>query len=236
MIIIKIFKNRGNLVKLENIIFIIFGAILIDGSIWFSPPHTGYGFLAPVFLGGYFIFKGIFDFDASNFYRTRKGVYLKETRKNTIIPSENNRNILSLEEQYYYKGKTNQQLQQYTEALQCYTKSIRFNPNFEPSKKAKKEVEKIIIVKHITIEKNRKKDWFKWEELIRMPKPIRWQGWICIGILLLSVFLVARITIVYDLNSWILLIFLAIGIFLLLAVAILKSNYRELTNEYKKGN
>ena len=130
--------------KIENIIFIIFGAILIDGSIWFSSSHTGYGFLAPVFLGGYFIFKGIFDFDASDFYKTRKGVYRKETRKSTITPSENNKNILSVEEQYYYKGKTNQQLQHYNEAWQCYTKSLRYNHNFEPSKQAKKEVENII--------------------------------------------------------------------------------------------
>ena len=80
-----------------------------------------------------------------------------------------------------------------------------------------------------------KKDWFKWEELITMPKPIRWQGWICIGILLLSVFLVARITTVYDVNSWILTISLGIAIILFMAVAILKSNYRELSSEYKKG-
>lgn len=221
--------------KLENIIFIVFGAILIDGSIWFSPPHTGYSFLAPVFLGGYFIFKGIFDFYPSDFYRIRKGLYRKETRKSTIIPSENNRNILSVEEQYYYNGRTNQQLHHYNEAWQCYTKSLRFNPNFEPSKKAKKEVENIIKLKHISIEKYPKKDWFKYEGLVGMPKPIRWQGWACSGIFLLSVFIFARFTIVYDVNSWILSIFLAIAILLFLIVAILKSNYRKLTNEYKKG-
>jgi tetratricopeptide (TPR) repeat protein len=217
-------------VKKENIIMIVFGAILIDGSIWFNPPHSGYNLLiAPVFLGGYFIFAGIFDYNPR---RILKGPSLKEFRESTRSPSENNNSTLSVEEQYYYKGKTNQQLQHYNEAWQCYTKSLRFNPNFEPSKRAIKEVENFITV---NIKENPKKDWFKWEELIRMPKPIRWQGWACCGILLLSIFIFARLTIVYDINSWILTIFLAIAILLFLAVAILKSNYRELTNQYKKG-
>ena len=47
-----------------------------------------------------------------------------------------------LEETYYYKGKTNQQLPQYNEALQCYSKALELNPDFEPAKVAKKEVEK----------------------------------------------------------------------------------------------
>ena len=85
-----------------------------------------------------------------------------------------------------------------------YTKSLRFNPNFEPSKKVKKEVEKIITVKHINIEKNPKKDWFKWKELMTMPKPIHWKGWARSAIFLLSLFIFARLTIVYNLNSWIL--------------------------------
>jgi tetratricopeptide (TPR) repeat protein len=50
-----------------------------------------------------------------------------------------------MEERYYYKGKTNQQLQHYNEVLQCYNKSLELNPNFEPAKKEKKEVKKIIL-------------------------------------------------------------------------------------------
>ena len=53
--------------------------------------------------------------------------------------------MLPMEERYYYKGKTNQQLHQYNEALQCYIKALEVNPDFEPAKKAKKEVEKIIL-------------------------------------------------------------------------------------------
>jgi tetratricopeptide (TPR) repeat protein len=126
-------------VKKETIIMIVFGAILIDGSVWFSP-HIGNA-LAPVFLGGYFIFAGIFDYNPR---RIMKGPTLEEFRKSTKLPSENKRNTLSLEEQYYYKGKTNQQLNHYNESLQCYNKSLELNPDFEPSKKAKKEVEKIL--------------------------------------------------------------------------------------------
>ena len=221
--------------KLENIIFIVFGAILIDGSIWYGTPLTGLGFIAPVFLGIYFIFIGIFDYSPMDWYKVKKGLYRRETKKSTIIPSENNNNKLSLEKQYYYKGRTNQQLQRYNEARQCYSKSLRFNPSFEPSIKEKKEIENIVKLKNINIEKYPKNDWFKYVELIRMPKPIRWQGWALSGIFLLAFFIVARITIVYNLNSWILSISLAIAILLFFVITILKSNYRELTNEYKKG-
>lgn len=121
---------------------IVFGAIVIDGSVWFNPPHSGYGFLATsVVIGSYFIFLGIFDYNPR---RIMKGPTLEEFRKSTKLPSENKRNTLSLEEQYYYKGKTNQQLNHYNESLQCYNKSLELNPDFEPSKKAKKEVEKIL--------------------------------------------------------------------------------------------
>ena len=208
--------------KLENIIFIVFGAILIDGSFWYGPPLTGIGFLAPVFLGIYFIFIGIFDFSPMEFYRVKKGLYQRETRKSTIIPSENNNNKLSLEEKYYYKGRTNQQLQQYYEAWQCYTKSIRFNPNFEPSIKAKKEVEKIILVP--TMEKNTKKDWFKIERIGAVPIPICWQGWACHGIFLLSVLVLLRLLILYDVNSWILVLSLIIAVFIFFILATFKSN------------
>ena len=32
------------------------------------------------------------------------------------------------------------------------------------------------------MEKNKKKDWFKFEGIGGIPKPIRWQGWACLGI------------------------------------------------------
>ncbi len=85
---------------------------------------------------------GIFDYNPR---RILKGPSLKEFRKSTRLTSENNKNTLSLEEQYYYKGKTNQQFQHYNEALQCYSKSLELNPDFEPAKKAKQEVENIIL-------------------------------------------------------------------------------------------
>ncbi len=52
---------------------------------------------------------------------------------------------LSVEERYYYKGKTNEQIHQYTEALQCYNKALELNPNFELAKTAKEEIEKLIL-------------------------------------------------------------------------------------------
>ena len=55
-----------------------------------------------------------------------------------------NRNNLLEEEKYYYKGKTNQQFHQYNKALQCYSKALELNPDFEPALKAKEEVLKLI--------------------------------------------------------------------------------------------
>jgi len=52
--------------------------------------------------------------------------------------------MFTVEEIYYYKGKTNQQLSQYAEALEYYKKAIELNPDFEPAREAKKEVEKVI--------------------------------------------------------------------------------------------
>lgn len=60
------------------------------------------------------------------------------------MPSKSKKR-LSVEEKYYYKGKTNEQLHQYNEALQCYSNALELNPDFEPAKKAKEEVEKIIL-------------------------------------------------------------------------------------------
>lgn len=83
------------------------------------------------------------------------------------------------------------------------------------------------------MEKNTKKDWFKFEGMLGFPKPIRWQGWACHGIFLLCFFLLARLMIVYDVNSWILSISLAIALILFLTVAMLKSNFREMVKAYK---
>jgi tetratricopeptide (TPR) repeat protein len=60
-----------------------------------------------------------------------------------IIKKPSRSTMLSAEERYYYKGKTNQQLHQYSEALQCYIKALKINPDFEPAKEAKKEIEKL---------------------------------------------------------------------------------------------
>lgn len=109
-------KHEEIQLEIKNIIFIVFGAILIDGSVWFNPPHTGYSFLVPIFLGACLIFIGIFNYSPIEFYRIKRGLYRKETGNNTIIQSENNNDKLPLEEQYYYNGRTNQQLQRYNEA------------------------------------------------------------------------------------------------------------------------
>ena len=53
------------------------------------------------------------------------------------------------------------------------------------------------------MEKNTEKDWFKLDGIGGIPKPIRWQGWTCYGIFLLSLFLLVLLMIVYDVNSWI---------------------------------
>ncbi len=83
------------------------------------------------------------------------------------------------------------------------------------------------------MEKNTKKNWFKFEGILGFPKPIRWQGWASHGIFLLSFFLIARLMIVHDVNSWILSISLAIAILLFMTVAMVKSNFRDMAKGYK---
>ena len=68
----------------------------------------------------------------------------KEDLNKWLIKKPSRSTMFTAEEVYYYKGKTNQQLCQYSEALKCYNKSIELNSNFEPAKEAKKEVEKVI--------------------------------------------------------------------------------------------
>ncbi len=83
------------------------------------------------------------------------------------------------------------------------------------------------------MEKINKKGWFEFEGILGFPKPIRWQGWACHGIFLLCFFLLARLMIVYNVNSWILIISLAIALFLFMTIAMLKSNFREMVKAYK---
>lgn len=68
----------------------------------------------------------------------------EEALKKWIIKKPS-RSAMLPEEICYYKGKTNQQLRQYHEALECYRKAIELNPDFEPAKEAKKEVEEGIL-------------------------------------------------------------------------------------------
>lgn len=118
------------------------GVLLIIISLWGfsgSPRLTPAELLAPAILGIYFMLDGIFGIISH-----MRNAQLREMGIMTKISSKSNENRLSLEEKYYYKGKTNQQLRQYHEALECYNKSIKLNPDFEPAKDAKKEVEEII--------------------------------------------------------------------------------------------
>ncbi len=112
------------------------GVLLIVCSLWAfsdSPRLLTHGeLLAPAILGIYFMLDGIVGIIP---------YYMEKTRR-SAMPLKSSR--LSLEEKYYYKGKTNQQLHQYNEALECYNKSLGLNPDFEPAKEAKKEVEEII--------------------------------------------------------------------------------------------
>jgi tetratricopeptide (TPR) repeat protein len=89
-----------------------------------------------IFLAGY-LFAYVF---ARKFEDKKQ----KEDLNKWLIKKPSRSTMFTAEEVYYYKGKTNQQLCQYSEALKCYNKSIELNSNFEPAKEAKKEVEEII--------------------------------------------------------------------------------------------
>ena len=129
--------------KIKSKSRLVAGVLLIICSLWaFSDSPrvlTPAELLAPAILGIYFILDGIF-----GIISYMGNAQLREMGIMTKISSKSDENRLSLEEKYYYKGKTNQQLCQYREALQCYNKAIELNPDFEPAKEAKKEVEKII--------------------------------------------------------------------------------------------
>ena len=107
--------------------------------------------------------------------------------------------------------------------------------NFEPSKKAKNEVKKILKLKQINVENVTQKDWFRYEGLMGGPRPISWQGWICCGIFFSSVFLSALIVNLKHYPSIIAMIILAISLLIFMILAMIKSNYRKMLNAYKAG-
>ena len=123
--------------------FFIMGLVTTGQGFMSLSKGNKVGFIIFILAAGFFL-AAIF------FYITRKNINKKQRskwdmRRSTEIPSKNSRDSLPVEESYYYKGKTNQQLHHYNEALNCYSKSLEFNPDFEPAKKAKREVEKIIL-------------------------------------------------------------------------------------------
>ena len=89
-----------------------------------------------IFLVGY-IFAYLFSYK----FEDKKQ---KEALNKWLIKKPSRSTMFTVEEIYYYKGKTNQQLSQYAEALEYYKKAIELNPDFEPAREAKKEVEKVI--------------------------------------------------------------------------------------------
>lgn len=93
-------------------------------------------FLFIIFLVGY-IFAYLFSYK----FEDKKQ---KEALNKWLIKKPSRSTMLPVEEIYYYKGKTNQQLCQYGEAWGCYKKVLELNPDFEPAREAKKEVEKVI--------------------------------------------------------------------------------------------
>ena len=85
-----------------------------------------------IFLVGY-IFAYLFSYK----FEDKKQ---KEALEKWIIKKPSRSTMLPVEEIYYYKGKTNQQLCQYSEALKCYKKVLELNLDFEPAKEAKKRL------------------------------------------------------------------------------------------------
>jgi len=102
--------------------------------------HFRYIWLFVLFI----IFLAVYLF-AYVFARKFEDKKQKEALKKWIIKKPSRSTMLPVEEIYYYKGKTHQQLCQYSEALECYNKSLELNPDFKLAKEAKKEVEEIIL-------------------------------------------------------------------------------------------
>lgn len=79
-----------------------------------------------------------------------------------------------------------------------------------------------------TTKRNINDNWFKYE-IGGIPKPIRWQGWACYGIFLASPFLV----LIFVRDPVIATVIIVAIIFIVMLVAMLKSNYRESVREYR---
>ncbi len=82
-----------------------------------------------------------------------------------------------------------------------------------------------------TSTRDTKEYWFKYKIGRGMPKPIRWQGWACYGIIFLS-----PLVIIFsneDLTIDTIIIFAII--ITVMIVTMLKSNYREIIMEYKEN-
>jgi hypothetical protein len=75
-----------------------------------------------------------------------------------------------------------------------------------------------------------KKEWFKFK-IGSIPKPVRWQGWVCYIILFISPFLVLTL----DLNPTTSTAIIVALITIIITIAILKSNYRESAREYREN-
>ena len=75
-----------------------------------------------------------------------------------------------------------------------------------------------------------KEEWFKFK-VGSIPKPVRWQGWVCYIIFFISPFLVLTL----DLNPSASTAIIVALITIIITIAILKSDYRESTREYREN-
>ena len=87
------------------------------------------------------------------------------------------------------------------------------------------------------MEKKVRKDWFRYNSPIGMAKPVRWQGWVCCGIFLLSIFLFIRILIVtHNGNPASFALSVVAPIVIFFIVTVFKSNYKEIVGVYRPYN
>ena len=82
----------------------------------------------------------------------------------------------------------------------------------------------------VSTKKDIKEHWFKYE-VGGLPKPVRWQGWVCYSIIFLS-FLVVLI---FASDPTIATIILVACVFIVTIIAMLKSNFRESVMEYREN-
>jgi hypothetical protein len=71
--------------------------------------------------------------------------------------------------------------------------------------------------------------WFK-HEIGGLAKPVRWQGWVCYGIMFLSPFVVM----IFDRNPDTAVVIILAIIFTVILIIMLKSNYRENLMKYRE--